>query len=423
MRIEPVHVSTVSKDRSDMEEAEDEEEEDQSEKEGGEDPDMEDSVDDEVESRAKTISRNVTPVAAPACETEDSDDRSDSSDSEEDSDSGISGTDRIGTEASVAQQLSEQDSDTDESGEGKKSHENTDSDEPSEDGSDSDESDENDEDDEDTDMDGSNEDSSDSNESEEEEDDDFAIADITNREFDTSKYDNYATNQRVYHESPAGPWYLVRCTRRNACCGYRSVHLGSMVIAVDGSCWHNASTGARAACGVFFHPRNKRYNCNFLLPGRRQTSMRAELAAALKALRVASAIRDKNPARSCAQLRRLGKLHVGACGPETKLSQVVIKTDCKTLVEAMTGHIHRWKKNGFVNRRRCPITDADLYRPIDDEVTSLNRRGVRVQFWFVRGHKDFGNHVADFLAKSRLWGGGAAKAMKIWNKYNKEYWC
>lgn len=63
--------------------------------------------------------------------------------------------------------------------------------------------------------------------------------DDKNRLFNTSAYDDYATNPEVYQDD--GYWYALECPYTERCrgCGSRQPLTGAIVIAVDGACRGN----------------------------------------------------------------------------------------------------------------------------------------------------------------------------------------
>ena len=229
-------------------------------------------------------------------------------------------------------------------------------------------------------------------------------AQLKNRLFDTSKYANFtATNSTVCHQSPTGPWYEITSPEQCACCGQKKGIPGSIVIGIDGSYQHQ-SENTPATCAVYFHPANK-FNDSWMFADKTNTSHRAELTAALMALRIAHQIRKRNP-----NLTESESLACGNVGPETRLRQVLIKTDSEGLVDAMM--------LGMYTSANKPWKDADLLKSIDDEVEALNGQGVRVQFLHVPRVE---NAMADYLAKSRLKGTKAKPAMDLW-LLNNRWW-
>ena len=234
--------------------------------------------------------------------------------------------------------------------------------------------------------------------------DEAATAELTNHAFDTSDYTNFtATNATVCVESPTGPWYEITSPVRCTCCGQKKGIPGSVVIATDGSCLNMLDVNkagvkpSPAACSIFFHPESK-LNDSWMLPGEVETSQRAEYTGALMALRIALKIRRSNPNLTDEQLLARGNV-----GPETKLRQVLIKTDNETLVLAMTRKMKRKSGSGK------PVRDADLLIAIDNEIEALNTSEVRVGFLWVSRTE---NTHADALAKKKLKDVGAKALMK-----------
>ena len=234
--------------------------------------------------------------------------------------------------------------------------------------------------------------------------DEAATAELSNRAFDTSHYTNFtATNATVCVESPTGPWYEITSPVRCTCCGQKKGTPGSVVIATDGSCLNMLNKNeagiipSPAACSIFFHPESK-LNYSWMLPGEVETSLRAEYTGALMALRIPLNIRRCNPNLTDEQLLARGNV-----GPETKLRQVLIKTDNETLVLAMIRKMKRKSGSGK------PVRDADLLIAIDNEIEALNASGVRVGFLWVSRTE---NTHADALAKKKLKDVGAKAPMK-----------
>jgi hypothetical protein len=120
------------------------------------------------------------------------------------------------------------------------------------------------------------------------------------------------------------------CPRTCPNYGSSSAHVGSVFISVDGSCTNRERHNVQASCAVVFHPENTKYNYASGVPGLIQTSTRAELTASLMDCRIASRIKDKNPA-----LTTCKRCKITTAEPETYLNHVVIMTDHIRLVHAL----------------------------------------------------------------------------------------
>ena len=87
---------------------------------------------------------------------------------------------------------------------------------------------------------------------------------------------------------------------------------------------------------------------------------------------------------------------------------MVIKADSEYLVKGMTSWIYKWRDNGYEDCRGLSLTNADLFRRLDQAVDDLNGMNVGVQFWHV-GRSS--NRIADCLANAALDGVGVEDAL------------
>ena len=114
------------------------------------------------------------------------------------------------------------------------------------------------------------------------------------------------------------------------------------------------------------------------------TSQRADLCAALRALKLAKRIRKKN-----------GKCRNPA-GLYRKLRREVVKTNSMYLVDAVVEHIDRWKDNGYVNAKGEEVVNEDLFRQLDDAIEDLERMRVVVQLYHVpKDENEQATHLAN----------------------------
>ncbi|KAK3677576.1 hypothetical protein LTR78_002426 [Recurvomyces mirabilis] len=137
-----------------------------------------------------------------------------------------------------------------------------------------------------------------------------------------------------------------------------------------------SSIGVFVGCG-------SQYNVSELMARREHfpSSVRAELAAAIKALRVVMRMRDDRVLP----------------GP----TKVVLKMDCQDIQLTMISRIFEWKTTSYKRcRSMVPLLDRDLYFDLEEAVCTLwNQYAVAVLFWWVpREH----NRDADDLATAAM---------------------
>jgi len=151
---------------------------------------------------------------------------------------------------------------------------------------------------------------------------------------------------------------------------------GAAVIFTDGACKNNGQPNARAGCGVFFGPGSPLNVSTPLQPNEQQTSQRAELQAAIHAIEKARNVFSEDP----------------------YVHRIVIVSDSKYLVLAMTSWIHSWKKNGWKDQNGKHVVNKRKFQKLDRLITGIqNDYGFLVQFCHV-DRED--NQGADELAKA-----------------------
>lgn len=163
-------------------------------------------------------------------------------------------------------------------------------------------------------------------------------------------------------------------------CQLHTFYTGAGIIAIDGACRGNGGANARAACGVFGNIGSELNNA-FVLSESQPTSQRAELHAAISALR---------------SVRNLYKNY----DPAGLYEEIIIKTDSAHLVNSMTSHINAWRSNGYMTAQNTPVVNRALFRTLDNLVFTLrDEAGVQIRFWHVRRER---NRPADNLANAAL---------------------
>lgn len=162
-------------------------------------------------------------------------------------------------------------------------------------------------------------------------------------------------------------------------CGYQRPSKGGITVAVDGACRSNGRDSAHAGYGVYFNATSP-WNFAEKLHHAPFTNQRAELLAAKTALLLCMRMMDDD-----------------ATGHEMK--QIVIKSDSAYLVNGMVTHGRKWRLNDYTSSRGRPVVNGDLFRWLDERVTKMENRGVRVRFWHVPRAQ---NKQADKLANAAI---------------------
>ncbi len=68
---------------------------------------------------------------------------------------------------------------------------------------------------------------------------------------------------------------------------------------------------------------------------------------------------------------------------DTPLRHVVLMMELRTLHQAVTAKLARWKNNGFMTRQENEIWDAALFRELDKQIIKPTNSGIDVQPWLV----------------------------------------
>ncbi|KAK7052584.1 ribonuclease H-like protein [Favolaschia claudopus] len=147
----------------------------------------------------------------------------------------------------------------------------------------------------------------------------------------------------------------------------------TVLISIDGACSGNGTPSARAAVGVYFGPSSP-HNVSRSISGV-QTSQRAEILAAIRALRKAKTLLQD----------------------DTSVGAIVLLCDSQYVVGAMTEWIFGWKENGWKNANKKPVENKVDFEELDALIEELEEDGLDVKFWLV-GRED--NVHADQLAKA-----------------------
>ncbi|GFT26969.1 ribonuclease H1 [Nephila pilipes] len=138
-----------------------------------------------------------------------------------------------------------------------------------------------------------------------------------------------------------------------------------VTVFTDGASSCNGQEEARAGIGVYWGPGNE-LNTSMRLPGR-QTNNRAEIFAAVHALRQAKTLGIKN-------LR--------------------LYTDSQFVIKGITSWIDKWKENNWTSASGKPVINKEDFMALDNA-----RQDINVDWCYVKGHSNNpGNVEADKLA-------------------------
>lgn len=161
-------------------------------------------------------------------------------------------------------------------------------------------------------------------------------------------------------------------------------------------CWADAIDAIDATCahaiGVFcnlFSNNNK----SFILSDPKPTNQRAELWAAVVALRMAR------------NMFANGNI-------DRHIKEVVIKSDSAYLVNSIVDRTCKWYENGYINARGVPVANRDLLEELDDLCDELVKIGIQPRFWHVPRRE---NMQADKLANAALDG-------IDWKEFDEDDW-
>lgn len=150
---------------------------------------------------------------------------------------------------------------------------------------------------------------------------------------------------------------------------FRGSHLcprmHTLVLSIDGGCRPNnrADPNAKAAFAVYFGPNSPDNYAALLDPGEVQTSNRAELGAAIAALRIVGT------------KRREGEFEI--------VREVILMTDSEYVAKNMSSWVWNWERNGWRKSGGGRVENAELMVRLHGLITALEGSGVSVRFWRV----------------------------------------
>ena len=154
----------------------------------------------------------------------------------------------------------------------------------------------------------------------------------------------------------------------------------TIVVSVDGGSRSNNRNDpkSRGAYGVYFGPNCHRNTNGLLDHSVPQTSSRAELEGARKALEVIQG------------MKRDGEID--------GWREIIIKLDSDYVAKSLADYIWTWESNGFTTRKDTPVEHGDLIREMHSMITELEKEGA-VRFW--RVNREW-NKEADKLVNQAL---------------------
>lgn len=177
-------------------------------------------------------------------------------------------------------------------------------------------------------------------------------------------------------------------------CGRFPCHTDSLIIGVDGACPGNGTSYATNSAGGVYFGDGLQENFSFRVPDGmnryRHTNQRAEILAAVEALRAATPFAIKGGQWPC---------DLSKCRTLCRVRHIVIKSDSAYLVNSATSSLQKWKTNGWLTTKKKPVANQDMWVELIREVDELWRYGTAVGFWHVRREN---NQEADELANLGL---------------------
>ncbi|OTF72199.1 ribonuclease H1-like protein, partial [Euroglyphus maynei] len=149
-----------------------------------------------------------------------------------------------------------------------------------------------------------------------------------------------------------------------------SLDSDSSIVYIDGACWRNGSPDACAGVGIYW-PGAPERNQSLTIDGR-QTSIRAEIWAAIFALR---------------QAKQLG------------LDKITIYTDSNFVIQTATVWLHNWKRNCWMTSSGVEVKNRYDMMALDESI----RKMKKVIWYSVAAHSGIpGNEEADRLANAAI---------------------
>jgi len=148
-------------------------------------------------------------------------------------------------------------------------------------------------------------------------------------------------------------------------------------IYIDGSCINNGQYNARAGVGVFFGPGN-RLNLSERLRGQNQTSCRAEIMAAIRALEITALVSVHPHTHSASVAETIQRMSDARALADLYRNPTIV-TDCQYLIDAESKYMQQWLLTGRTNSGRVP-KNLDLLMRLSE--LTVDRRYSPTPFCF-----------------------------------------
>lgn len=82
-----------------------------------------------------------------------------------------------------------------------------------------------------------------------------------------------------------------------------------------------------------------------------------------------------------------------------KTAHIIIESDSQYAIQSSSTWLHNWKHNQWKNSKKQRISNYEIIRAIDNELTMRKNQGFTVEFKWVKGHVgDKFNEIADGFA-------------------------
>ncbi|KAF4632190.1 hypothetical protein G7Y89_g5937 [Cudoniella acicularis] len=186
---------------------------------------------------------------------------------------------------------------------------------------------------------------------------------------------------------------LIRLGTRSIPLKDQKFDSNSLVVSIASDCRNNRSTDAQASYGIYWGPESKVNDKDQLWEFESQSNENAILIAASKALRsilMPMWYAEESDSEESTPRNAVNGLEI---------CKILILTDSMYLVNEISEHIWKWKKNGFKNGKKKPVVKGGAFQELDGLIEDLEARGIPVWFWLIK--KEF-NHDADALAEHAL---------------------
>ena len=195
---------------------------------------------------------------------------------------------------------------------------------------------------------------------------------MSEREFDPETYGWHwsVLPSDILIENGRGTYFNIQ--RSSGFCARNTI-----AVFIDGACPGNGQPWARGSWGVYFGSDSWLNDCDLLDNDEPQTSQRAELTAAIRALALIKALN----------------------GQHRNMRHFVIVSDSEYVVNGISDYIERWKYNGWKNSAGRNVANQDLWEELDYLCWHHEKNIGTVVFWRVDRDE---NEAADALARSAL---------------------